>query len=324
MAASPKRFPALLVMGDDEVDRARTVDQWKAALGEGMADFNLDEREAKGLEDPTDLVGSLMQLPFGAPFRLVVVHDAQTLPKVVTEAIVDYLDHPNESAMLILDTEKIAKNTRLYKAVAKHGAKAVQLFETPKPWKMPPRVDAMAKEKGLTLGRGAAEELISRVGTSMVMLDNSLDTLVASMGVGATIDAATMARSVARVVEPKPWDLVDAVSARNTAKALELYRLMVQEEPIRIFSSLVNRIREMICMKSMGPSAPMDAVGAALGTRFWPRKFQDLKRWTGNFTPQELQADLVAAAACERVLKGTGDERLALERWIIDICRGTA
>ena len=50
--------------------------------------------------------------------RLVHVRNADKLKKTDSEAIISYLKSPCETTVLLLEAEKLAKNTRLYKAIA--------------------------------------------------------------------------------------------------------------------------------------------------------------------------------------------------------------
>ena len=76
--------------------------------------------------------------------------------------------------MCLLVANSLAKNTRLYKAVAKVGAKAVIDCAPKKAWEMPKQVVGMARHHGKTMGLPAAEALVSRAGESTRMLDNEL------------------------------------------------------------------------------------------------------------------------------------------------------
>ena len=153
---------AYLVVGSDELKRETAVRRLRSRVPADLADFNLDEFDAKSVEDPEALVSSLQTLPFGADFRLVIVHGAETLAKPVSEALVSYLADPNPQSVLCLEAEKLAKNTRLYKAVAKVGPKSVVDCSPLKRWELPPYVVRLASRRGLAMGTDAAEELAGK------------------------------------------------------------------------------------------------------------------------------------------------------------------
>ena len=224
---------AYLVVGSDELKRETAVRRLRSRVPADLADFNLDEFDAKSVEDPEALVSSLQTLPFGADFRLVIVHGAETLAKPVSEALVSYLADPNPQSVLCLEAEKLAKNTRLYKAVAKVGPKSVVDCSPLKRWELPPYVVRLASRRGLAMGTDAAEELVNRCGESTVMLDNQIATLAELVGQTGQITLADVEANVAQTAEVSPWAFADAVCERDAAKAMALLRLMKAPPPGR-------------------------------------------------------------------------------------------
>ncbi len=82
------------------------------------------------------------------------------------------------------------------------------------------------------------------------MLDNELKRLSAMLE-GESISCSDIEALVARTAEVKPWDLLNAVSARDMKRALELYQLQPPRSEVRLFSLLVTRLRELICAKAL-------------------------------------------------------------------------
>lgn len=309
-AAAPHQLlPAYLVVGADELKRSAMLKRLRSRLDGDLAEFNLDELHGASLEDPATLVSSLQTMPFGTDFRLVIVHEAEALAKPLSEAVVTYLSDPNPSCVLCLDAEKLAKNTRLYKAVAKVGAKAVIDCSPPKRWELPPHVAKLAERHGKRMGIDAAEELVSRCGESMTMLDNQVAALAALVGDAPDITLADVEANVAQTAEVSPWAFLDAVCERNAVRALELYRLMDRPSLVWLHSILVGRLRELICAKSLEARGSLGSLGKELGRQAWQVKNHG--RWIRRFIMDELLACLDEACRCERMVKGTGDEETA-------------
>lgn len=242
---------AYLVVGSDELKRETAVRRLRSRVPTDLVDFNLDEFDAKSVEGPEALVSSLQTLPFGADFRLVIVHGAETLAKPVSEALVSYLADPNPQSVLCLEAEKLAKNTRLYKAVAKVGPKSVVDCSSLKRWELPPYVVRLASRRGLAVGTDAAEELVNRCGESTVMLDNQIATLAELVGQTSQITLADVEANVAQTAEVSPWAFADAVCERDAAKAMALFRLMKAPSLVFLHSVLVGRLRELVCAQSL-------------------------------------------------------------------------
>lgn len=316
--AGASLLPAYLVVGSDELKRSHAVARMKKRLeASGLADFNLDERDMSKEQTPEDVLSSLNTFPMGADFRLVILRPCDRLPKAMSEMLIDYLKNPSSTTVLLLVAEKLAKNTRLYKAVAKIDKKAIVECAPKKRWELPQQVRSMATAHGKAITQGGAEELVSRVGESTRMLDNELKKL-ASMVDGAEITQADVERFVVRTAEPRPWDFLDAVSARNLPKALSLLRMMPQRHEIMLYSLLTTRIRELIYAKALDARGEGSTLARALGLQSWQVK--NHLRWARGFKMSELLGALESAVDVELALKGSQTSDVALVRWVTQIC----
>lgn len=316
--AGTSLLPAYLVVGSDELKRSHAVARMKKRLeASGLADFNLDERDMSKEQTPEDVLSSLNTFPMGADFRLVILRPCDRLPKAMSEMLVDYLKNPSSTTVLLLVAEKLAKNTRLYKAVAKIDKKAIVECAPKKRWELPQQVRSMATAHGKAITQGGAEELVSRVGESTRMLDNELKKL-ASMVEGGEITQADVERFVVRTAEPRPWDILDAVSARNLPKALSLLRMMPQRQEIVLYSLLTTRIRELIYAKALDARGEGSTLARALGLQSWQVK--NHLRWARGFKMSELLGALESAVDVELALKGSQTSDVALIRWVTQIC----
>lgn len=316
--AGTSLLPAYLVVGSDELKRSHAVARMKKRLeASGLADFNLDERDMSKEQTLEDVLSSLNTFPMGADFRLVILRPCDRLPKAMSEMLVDYLKNPSSTTVLLLVAEKLAKNTRLYKAVAKIDKKAIVECAPKKRWELPQQVRSMATAHGKAITQGGAEELVSRVGESTRMLDNELKKL-ASMVEGGEITQADVERFVVRTAEPRPWDFLDAVSARNLPKALSLLRMMPQRQEIMLYSLLTTRIRELIYAKALDARGEGSTLARALGLQSWQVK--NHLRWARGFKMSELLGALESAVDVELALKGSQTSDVALIRWVTQIC----
>ncbi len=317
MATDTALLPAYLVVGTDELKRETAVSRLRSHVPADMADFNLDEVHGSSVEDADALLSSAQMMPFCADFRLVILHEADKLSKPVSEALVGYLADPNPSCVLCLEAEKLAKNTRLYKAVAKVGAKAVVDCSPMKRWDLPPYVTKLAAKHGASMDAAAAEELVNRCGESTVMLDNQVATLVELLGPGARITKADVEANVAQTAEVSPWAFADAACERKAARAMELLNLMQNPSLVFLHSVLVGRLRELICARSLAARGASGQLAGELKRAPWQVK--NHVAWSRRFADGELEALLAQAAACERALKGSADSETAFTQFVLDI-----
>ena len=320
--AQAELLPAYLIVGADEFKRSNALDRMRARLEEsGMLAFNLDERDMTKDPQIDDIIASLNTFPMGAPFRLVILHGCDKLPKAVSEPLVSYLANPAPSTVCLLEAGSLAKNTRLYKAVAKIGPKAVVDCAPKKAWEMPRQVVVMARAHGKAMDLPAAEELVSRAGDNSRMLDNELKKLAAMVD-GPAISLADVERLVMRTAEVKPWDLLNAVAARDLPRALELLELQPERSEIRLWSLLVGRIRELIVAKALDARGQGRELAATLGVQSWQVK--NHLGWARRWSMPALVDALGAAAEVEVALKGSRDSQLALRMWITEMLRAAS
>lgn len=314
----PALLPAYLIVGGDQLKRETAVKRLKGHLDEGLAAFNLDERTASADMDPTDIAISLNTLPVGEGFRLVLINDANRLPKPVSETIVSYLSNPNPGCVLCLVAETLAKNTRLYKAVAKVGKRSVIDCAPLRARDLPAYVVKHATAKGIAIDTRAAQELVSRVGESTVLLDRQLDTLKDACGTAGRIGVEDVERNVARVAEVKPWEFLDKIAAGDSTRALELYRHMQNPSHLALLSLLTKRVRELICARSMIDRGTTANISKELGQQDWQAR--KLAQSVRRFTSDQLVECLCACAECERDLKSGADEETTFLRLVLKIC----
>lgn len=318
MAAHQDLLPAYLIVGPDELKRQQAVARLRARVDGPFSVFNLEEIVASADLDPTELLASLNTLPMGADRRVVIVEAAEKLPKAVSEALIGYLASPNESCTLALVATSLAKSTRLYKAVAKVGPRAIIECAAKKGRDLPPYVQKLAAAHGVGITAEAARELVARVGESTTMLDTQLATLAALLGDKATITPELVEQHVARVAEVKPWEFLDRLSARDARRSLALYRLL-DGSALGLLSLIVSRLRELICARSLATrGAGASSLAGELGKRDW--QVRNHLRWARAFSDGELEGLLADCARAERALKSGADEDGEMVRLITRIC----
>ena len=246
----------------------------------------------------------------------MILNGCDKLPKAVSEPLVSYFENPSPTTVCLVVANTLAKSTRLYKSVAKLGPKTLVDCAPKKGREVPQQVVSMARAYGKTIDIMAAEELVSRVGENSRMLDNELKRLSAMLE-GESISRSDIEAMVARTAEVKPWDLLNAVSARDMKRALELYQLQLPRNEVRLFSLLVTRLRELICAKALDARGEGRNLAQVLGLQGW--QVRNHVGWARKYSMDELICALRAAVDVEAALKGSADSELALRLWIISL-----
>ncbi len=310
-------LPAYLIVGADELKREFVVKRLNDRMRQlGDLDFNKDVFTGASLDADT-LIGACNTLPFMSEKRLVVVSDAEKMKKPVSEALIEYLSSPCETTVLALVAEKLAKNTRLYKAVAKIDKKAVVDCSPRSAKELPNQVKQFAASEGVSITHDAAVELISLIGDSTVHLDGEIKKMAIALGKGATIDVDEVHTYVARIAEPKPWFISDALAKRDAKELATLLARMGKQSPFGLLTMCVNRIRDLLIAKEMRSNG-QSALASALGRPEW--QIKNYYRWADGFTQSELEQALISAADCEQAMKSGADQDACFERWALGVC----
>ncbi|MCI8468924.1 MAG: DNA polymerase III subunit delta [Eggerthellaceae bacterium] len=316
-SAKDTLLPAYLVVGEDALKRQAVLARLRARIAAlGDLEFNSDDLDGETAVG-ADIVTSCNTMPFASDARLVYVRNADRLRKADSDALVDYLTSPSPTTVLALEAEKLAKNTRLYKAVAAVGKTAVIDCAPPKRYELPRQVRAMAVTHGVTFTDGAAAKLVDLVGEDTVRLDAEIRKIaLAHRGTGAVTDAE-VSELTARTAEVKPWELTDALAARDLRRCLEVLG-QVDASPHALIAMCVSRVRELMCAQSMaarGGGAP--AVARALKLPDW--RVKNHLSWARRYTAAELRRALATARDAEQAMKSGADEDAALRDWVISV-----
>lgn len=308
-------LPVYLIVGEDALKRDTVMKRLRARLAKlGDLSFNSDEFNGDTALGG-DIVAACNTVPFASPVRLVEVRGADKLKKADAEALVTYLDAPNETTVLALVAEKLAKNTRLYKAVAKLGKTAVIDCAPLKRYELPKTVRALAVGHGVTLTEGAANVLVDLVGEDTVHLDNELKKIALAHRGSDAVNEHEIMGLVSRTAEVKPWEFVDAFAARNTHKCLLYLGRMDSVSPHALLAMCTTRLRELVCARSLAERGNPRGVAAALKLPDW--RCKNHATWARGFTAAELRQALISSRDTERAMKSGTDPNAAFLDWVL-------
>ncbi len=308
-------LPAYLIVGDDALKRARVLSRLRTrieALG-GLA-FNADELDGE-TAGGADIVTACNTVPFACEKRLVYVRHVNKLKKADFEMVVEYLADPAATTVLALEAESLAKNTRLYKAVASVGKSAVIDCASPKSYELPRQVRAMAPTHGITFTEGAGRKLVELVGEDTVHLDGEIRKIALAHRGSDAVNENEVVAMVARTTEVKPWEFVDAFSARDLPRCVRFLQEMESSSPHALITMCANRIRELMCAQSLMQRGSIDQLPQTLGVPAWRVKHHGT--WARQFTGSELRRALSCARDAEQSMKSGGDPDAVFQEWVL-------
>lgn len=249
--------------------------------------------------------------------RLVIVRDVDKLDAAALERLAAYAHDPAPYTCLVLVATKIAKNSKLYRAVAKSGV--AYEYVAPKRAEYAGEVVRMLSERGKKASGGVAQAVVDLVGRDLRRLDTETDKLAAYVGDAATVTAEDVAQVVAAGAAASVFELTDAVGDRDTPKSLRILRRLLQagESPLGIHAMLTRHVRALVgaralAARGMSPDAMAPEIGMA------PWLARNAVRQASRYEPLDLARALAGLADAEEQMKTSSAEAgLVLERWII-------
>lgn len=310
-------LPAYLAVGEDALKRRTVLERLRKRVATfGDLEFNHDEFDGERASG-SDIAVACNTLPFASELRLVEVAHAEKLGKQDAEVLCAYLAAPNESTILVLSAEKLAKNARLYKAVAALGSSAVIDCAPMKRYELVRALRSMAVGHGITITEAAAETLVSYCGEDTVRLDTELRKLALAHAGSDPVSDREVAQLVARTSEAKPWELVDAFSARDVNTCLKLLPLLTSTSSYALIGMCTNRLRELACAKSLDARGQGHRLADTLGVPGW--RVKNHVAWSRKFKEDDLQLAFSSARDCEQAMKTGSDPDDVFKDWLISV-----
>ena len=308
---------AYLAVGEDELKRRRVIGKLRARI-EQMGDltFNHDVFDATTASG-SDIAISCNTLPFASPVRLVEVSHAEKLSRQDADIVAAYLAAPNDSTVLLVSSEKLAKNTKLYKAISALGPEAVIDCSPMKRYELVKALRSMAVGHGFTLTDRGASRLVELAGEDTVRLDSELRKLALAHRGNDPVSEREVEEYVARTREAKPWEFVDAFSRRDLKECMRLLPLLGSTSPHSLLAMCTSRLRELCCAQSLDQRGEARALAQTLKQPDW--RVKNHVSWSRNFKPDELRRAFTTARDCERAMKSGSDPDATFEKWFIDV-----
>lgn len=314
----PTLLPVYLIAGEDELKRETVMKRLHARLSK-MGDLSFNSETFSALTcTGEEVVTAANTLPFASEVRLVEVHEVEKLKKTDSELLIDYLKEPCQTTVLALVGQKLAKNTRLYKAIAAFGKNAVIDCAPFARKDLGNAVRSMAVGHGIALTQGAAVTLIDLVGTNTVALDAELKKLALAHRGTDPVNENEVLSLVSRTAEIKPWEFVDAFAARNGKRCIYLLHRM-DVSPFALLAMCTTRIRELITVKALAQRGQQASAAKVLKMPDW--RLKNHRVWARGFSMPELVDALRSARDAEQSMKSGSNQQDAFVFWLLSVCR---
>jgi len=249
---SGEPLPVYAILGEEPFARAQALHALReGVLGDADPDLALSSYEGAEVAEPAGLLDELRTPPFLAPRRLVIVENATPLVTRAAEALVGYLGKPSRTGVLALALPKLAKNTRLYKAIAKVGM--VVGCEAPRDYHLAKWIMARSRAHGKRLVGDTATKLAEYIGVNLPVIDQALLKLSLYVGDRDTITGDDVDALIEDLPVTTIFKLTDAVGSKSPGRALRLLdNLLAQNnEPSYIVSMIRWALERLIMARTL-------------------------------------------------------------------------
>ena len=324
--------PAILVAGDETylLDKCLSALLERVLTVPGADQFDLEKRDAAELS-PADFESLVSALPFVNDRRVILIRNVSELPAETRDRVKDFLES-EPTGVCLIGTGGSTMRGNLYQIWEKHGARIV--CELPKKSPKSKAVDfdfarwltGRAKQDfGKVLDKDAAAALAELAG-ELQPLYAELEKVAMYVGDAERIGLADVEMVCSGGSIGTVWEWCDAVGARDTARALELLKELLDggESAYRLVPLLATHFFRLGIVVGLGSRDP-NAIMAALPGRTWYGMAKSLADQARRHTPESVAHALDLLAAADLMLKSTSHgEEFVLHRHLLEILENAA
>lgn len=306
-----KSFKKIYLLYGDE---PFLVGSYKKKLREvitGGDTMNFNYFEGKN-PDVREIISLADTMPFFADRRLILV-DGSGFFKSAQEELAAYLPQMPDTTCLIFAESEVDKRNRLYKRVKELGY-AAELNKQDTAQLMRWAAGILGRD-GRKISRPVMEYFLERTGDDMENIRMELEKLVCyTMGrdviTKEDVDAVGTVHVTSRV-----FDMVAAIVAGNTKKAMDLYEdlLTLKEPPMRILFLIARQFNQLLQIKEL-TAAGKDKGAMASALKVPPFAVGKLTAQARAFTRDQILSWVTLCVETEEAVKtGRLSDRLAVE-----------
>ena len=324
--ADPK--PVYLVRSDDAVLLADAVrDLTGTLLADEDAGLALEEIVLDQTADDHHL-GALLDACLTPPFltdrRVVLARNAGVLDAADGARLVQYLDDPLDTTVLVLVAGGGTIPPKLVAAVKAKG----EIVEAGLPRQAKDRTSWLVdklRQAPVKLDNRAAQRLGEHLGEDLNRLNGIVEVLSAAYGEGATVTVEQLEPFLGEAGGVAPWDLTDALDKGDTPTALGLLHRLIKggdRHPLVVMATLHRHYGQMLRLD--GSNARDEKAAAQVlglkGSTFPARKALTQSRKLGS---PKVRRAIALLAEADLDLRGqkSWPEGLVMEVLIARLCQ---
>ena len=304
-----------LLYGTEDYLKRQYRDKLKHALVDPDDTMNFSAYEGKDI-NPKELIDLSETLPFFKEKRMILVENSGFF-KNSCDDLAEYMSQVPESTCFVFVEEEVDKRSKLFKAASRAGS-AVE-FETPKEDMLVRWILGRIQREGKKITQSVMQLFLSKTGSDMENIDKELEKLICYTLDKTEIAAADVEAICTGQTENKIFEMIDAISAKNQKKALDLYYdlLALKEAPMRILFLIARQFQNLLLIKSMSAKG-YPAVSIAKTAGMPSFAVQKNLRQAGAFKINQLKEAIEDCGQAEEDVKtGRMADQLAVELLIV-------
>lgn len=304
-----------LLYGTEDYLKRQYRDKLKHALVEPDDTMDFSAYEGKDI-NPKELIDLSETLPFFKEKRMILVENSGFF-KNSCDDLAEYMSQVPESTCFVFVEEEVDKRSKLFKAASRAGS-AVE-FETPKEDMLIRWILGRIQQEGKKITQSVMQLFLSKTGSDMENIDKELEKLICYTLDKTEISAADVEAICTGQTENKIFEMIDAISAKNQKKALDLYYdlLALKEAPMRILFLIARQFQNLLLIKSMSAKG-YPAVSIAKTAGMPSFAVQKNLRQAGAFKINQLKEAIEDCGQAEEDVKtGRMADQLAVELLIV-------
>jgi len=178
-----------------------------------------------------DIIEELNALSFFATKRVILIQQADKLPKPALKALESYMKHPNSAIYLVIAATALHKGTTFYKQAEKLGV-VLELAEE-KPWikekALAQQIVMKVQGEGKKIQQQACQVLLQQIGTDSASIHQELEKLLCYIGERDEITTQDVAAICTRLNVEDGWQLGDALFGCDAKGALRIAKGLFED-----------------------------------------------------------------------------------------------
>jgi DNA polymerase III subunit delta len=325
--AKGKPVPGILLLGDEsylrDLCRRKISD---AYVQEGVRDWGITRFSADD-DSISTILNQAQTMPMLAPQQVIFVRDVDAWGRLgddsrdaLVKRLSEYLDNPAPFSVLVFEANALDQRMRLAKMFAeKTVVVAIELSDDPteRAKLAGPLAFEMARELGVELDRGVAEELAEMLNGELAAIRTELEKLAAYVGERRRITRADIEQLVLSARKYTVWELTDILASRQPSMALEFLDSLLREGEQA--ASLVGALAWMYRKLLEAQELPAGIWGGqAAGRLHMQAKTAELAvRQSRKFPRTQLTTGLAALYEADSRLKSGGTSQRAVMEFLV-------